>query len=93
MKKLTKISLRKDGCHTNQKRILGRCWHKVLNGKKDVIKKIAENGVIAVNPQTKKFEKIDPDARYKIFKVNTKIYVLYSNKDLRGMALDKGFIL
>lgn len=66
-------------------------FNQIAYGDLETMKKIADKGFRALNPKTHKWQVVDKKAKYEI-KPNGISFTLFSDKDLRKIAEDKGLI-
>lgn len=66
-------------------------FYKIACGDYETMKTIAERGFRALNPKTHKWQVVDRKAKYKVLPDGI-AYTLFSDKDLRKIADEKGLI-
>ena len=66
-------------------------FNQIAYGDFETMKKIKDKGFRALNPKTHKWQVVDKKAKYEI-RPDGIAFTLFSDKDLRKIAEDKGLI-
>jgi len=67
--------------------------YEIFCGSRLTMEKTMERGVVGLNPKTHRWQIVDKAAKYEIIHLKKTLYALMSDKDLQGVARERGLIL